>query len=85
MKRYCQTLTLVDDEDMIEKYVKAHAHVWPEVIAGQHGGKVGEKNSNNCYNYIYLTTWRDKWRETVNRLDEAMKRAQTEKVAKEES
>ena len=37
MKRYCQTLTLVDDEDMIEKYVAAHAHVWPEVIAGQHG------------------------------------------------
>lgn len=36
MKRYCQTLTLVDDEDMIEKYVEAHAHVWPEVIAGQH-------------------------------------------------
>lgn len=36
MKRYCQTLTLVDDEEMIERYVEAHAHVWPEVIAGQH-------------------------------------------------
>ena len=36
MKRYCQTLTLVDDEEMIAKYVEAHAHVWPEVIAGQH-------------------------------------------------
>ena len=35
MKRYCQTLTLVDDEDMIAKYVEVHAHVWPEVIAGQ--------------------------------------------------
>ena len=35
MKRYCQTLTLVDDERMIEKYVEAHAHVWPEIIAGQ--------------------------------------------------
>lgn len=35
MKRYCQTLTLVDDGEMIEKYVEAHAHVWPEVIAGQ--------------------------------------------------
>ena len=35
MKRYCQTLTLVDDEGMIEKYVEAHRHVWPEVIAGQ--------------------------------------------------
>lgn len=35
MKRYCQTLTLVDDEQMIQKYVEAHAHVWPEVIKGQ--------------------------------------------------
>ena len=35
MKRYCQTLTLIDDEELIEKYVEAHAHVWPEVIQGQ--------------------------------------------------
>ena len=35
MKRYCQTLTLVDNEEMIAKYVEAHAHVWPEVIEGQ--------------------------------------------------
>lgn len=35
MKRYCQTLTLVDDEEMIQKYVEAHAHVWPEIIQGQ--------------------------------------------------
>lgn len=36
MKRFCQTLSLVDDEEMITRYVEAHAHVWPEVIAGQH-------------------------------------------------
>ena len=35
VKRYCQTLTLVDDEQMIQKYVEAHAHVWPEIIQGQ--------------------------------------------------
>ncbi len=35
MKRYCQCLTLVDDEQMISKYVEAHAHVWPEIIQGQ--------------------------------------------------
>ena len=34
MKRYCQTLELRDDPEMIEKYVEAHAHVWPEVQAG---------------------------------------------------
>lgn len=35
MKRYCQTLTLVDDPAMIEQYVEAHRHVWPEIIEGQ--------------------------------------------------
>lgn len=35
MKRYCQTLQLVDNPEMIAKYVEAHAHVWPEVIEGQ--------------------------------------------------
>ena len=35
MKRFCQTLTLVDNELMIAKYVEAHSHVWPEVIQGQ--------------------------------------------------
>ena len=35
MKRYCQTLTLVDDEQMIAQYIEAHKHVWPEVIQGQ--------------------------------------------------
>lgn len=35
MKRYCLTLSLVDDEAMIQKYVKAHANVWPEIIEGQ--------------------------------------------------
>jgi L-rhamnose mutarotase len=36
MKRFCQTLELPDDQELIEKYVEAHANVWPEVIAGQH-------------------------------------------------
>lgn len=35
MKRYCQTLILVDNPEMIEKYVEAHKHVWPEIIEGQ--------------------------------------------------
>lgn len=36
MKRYCQTLDLVADDAMIQIYVDAHAHVWPEIMAGQH-------------------------------------------------
>lgn len=35
MKRYCQTLELRDDPELIAEYVEAHAHVWPEIIAGQ--------------------------------------------------
>ena len=36
MKRYCQTLELRDDPVLIEKYCDVHAHVWPEIIEGQH-------------------------------------------------
>ncbi len=35
MKRYCQTLTLIDNPEMIQKYVEAHKNVWPEIIEGQ--------------------------------------------------
>ena len=34
MKRFCQTLELRDDPQLIDAYVEAHAHVWPEVQAG---------------------------------------------------
>lgn len=36
MKRYCQTLTIPNDPELIAKYLEVHAHVWPEVIEGQH-------------------------------------------------
>ena len=35
MKRYCQTLELMEDEGMIARYVEAHAHVGPAVSEGQ--------------------------------------------------
>lgn len=35
MKRYCQMLELVDDDELIKKYVEVHAHVWPEIMVGQ--------------------------------------------------
>lgn len=34
MKRYCQTLELADDPELIAKYCEAHAQVWPEIQAG---------------------------------------------------
>ena len=36
MKRFCQTLTLRQDPELIEKYIEVRSHVWPEIIAGQH-------------------------------------------------
>ena len=35
MKRYCQTLYLVDNEELIQKYCDVHKNVWPEIIEGQ--------------------------------------------------
>ena len=35
MKRFCQTLTLVNDEKKIAEYCEAHKNVWPEIIQGQ--------------------------------------------------
>ena len=34
MKRYCQTLELYDDSELIRAYVAEHQHVWPEIKAG---------------------------------------------------
>jgi len=36
MKRYCQTLTLKQDPELLEKYIEVHSHMWPEIIQGQH-------------------------------------------------
>ena len=36
VKRYCQTLDLKDDPDLINEYIKRHseAHQWPEIREG---------------------------------------------------
>ena len=34
MKRYCQTLELRDDPELIARYVEEHQHVWKEVRDG---------------------------------------------------
>lgn len=34
MKRYCRTLELSADPELIERYCEAHAHVWPEIQKG---------------------------------------------------
>jgi len=39
MKRYCQTLELRNDPELIRQYCEVHQHVWPEIMEGQR--KVG--------------------------------------------
>ena len=34
MKRYCQTLKLKDNEELISSYISVHENVWPEVLQG---------------------------------------------------
>lgn len=34
MKRYCQTLELRNNPELIAGYVRAHQQVWPEIQAG---------------------------------------------------
>lgn len=31
MKRFCQTLRLKENKDLIEEYTRVHSNVWPEV------------------------------------------------------
>ena len=34
MKRFCQTLRLKENKDLIEEYARVHSNVWPEVQRG---------------------------------------------------
>ncbi len=33
-KRYCKTLTLKNDPELIRQYKEVHQHVWPEILQG---------------------------------------------------
>lgn len=34
MKRFCQTLSLKNNRELIEQYIEVHQCVWPEIKAG---------------------------------------------------
>ena len=54
MKRYCQTLELTDNPELIEQYVEAHAHVWPEIIEGQHAVGILEMQIYRKGNQLFM-------------------------------
>jgi L-rhamnose mutarotase len=34
MQKFCLTLDLKDDPQLIEEYIEYHKHVWPEILSG---------------------------------------------------
>ena len=42
MQRYCLTLDLQDDPDLIEQYKRHHQKVWPEVIQSIQDSGIGD-------------------------------------------
>jgi L-rhamnose mutarotase len=54
MKRYCQTLELVNDPELIEKYCEIHAHVWPEVIEGQRAVGILDMQIYRFENHVFM-------------------------------
>lgn len=55
MKRFCQTLELRDDPELIEKYCEAHAHVWPEIMAGQREVGILDKQIYRLGNRLFMS------------------------------
>lgn len=71
MKRYCQTLSLKDNPQLVEKYIEVHSHVWPEIIEGQH--EVGilsmEIYAKGCTLFMIVDTVDDfDWERDMARL-----------------
>ena len=54
MKRYCQTLELANDEELIRKYVEVHSHVWPEVMAGQREVGILDMQIFRYQNHVFM-------------------------------
>ena len=54
MKRYCQTLELVNDPELIERYCELHTHVWPEVIEGQRTVGILEMQIYRFENHVFM-------------------------------
>ena len=54
MKRYCQTLQLVNDPELIAKYCELHAHVWPEVIEGQRQVGILDMQIYRFENHVFM-------------------------------
>lgn len=81
MKRFCQMLELVNDKELIEKYVEVHAHVWPEVMAGQHEVGILDMQIYRLGNKVFMicdTVDEFDWQKDMARLAKLPKQAEWE-------
>ena len=81
MKRYCQTLELTDNPELIEQYVEAHAHVWPEIIEGQHAVGILEMQIYRKGNRLFMicdTVDDFEWERDMKRLATMPRQAEWE-------
>lgn len=47
-------MELTDNPELIEQYVEAHAHVWPEIIEGQHAVGILEMQIYRKGNRLFM-------------------------------
>ncbi len=55
-KRYCQALDLMDDQELIRKYIEAHSeeNIWPEIIEGIRSVGILEMEIYNINNQLFM-------------------------------
>ncbi len=54
MKRYCLTIDLVDDPELIEEYEKHHKEVWPEVEKSFHDSGILNMEIYRTENRLFM-------------------------------
>ena len=53
-KRYCLTLDLKDDEQLIKKYEAYHQAVWPEIVHSIKSSGIREMEIYRCQNRLFM-------------------------------
>ena len=86
MKRFCQTLTIPDNPELIEKYIEVHSHVWPEIIEGQHAVGILSMEIYSLGNVLFMvvdTTDEFDWEKDMARLATLPRQAEWEAYVSE--
>ena len=90
IRRYCLTLDLKDDPNLIEQYKKYHEHIWPEITAslkqsgiddaaifGQHHAKLGVV-AHRAAHHLFVSLFENMQRQRRAGKDYDLERKQRE-------